>query len=184
MPARSMAATTAMTDVATTTQTTVSANMAWLESALSPCLVMRSAKLRPPITTTPTARIAIASPATTNAARAIRAAMPPVRLVITARSRGSRGARSRRVGGCHVFCGRRSRRGPIAHAANGCHVARPFRVVAELFAQPTDMNVDRAIEHFGLVVAVHRVEKLIASEHPPVGLEEGDEQAELDGGQW
>src|SRR5258706_398658 len=47
MPARTMAATMAMTVVARTTHTTVSANIAWLESALSPCLVMRAAKLRP-----------------------------------------------------------------------------------------------------------------------------------------
>ena len=45
------------------------------------------------------------------------------------------------------------------------------------------MDVDRPVEDLGLVLAVDRVEQLVAGQDPAVGLEERDEQPELDGGQ-
>ena len=45
------------------------------------------------------------------------------------------------------------------------------------------MDVDRPIEDLGLVLAVDRVEELVAGQDAAVALEEGDEEPELDGGQ-
>ena len=72
---------------------------------------------------------------------------------------------------------------PVADAADGGDVARPLGVVAELVAQPPDVDVDGPVEDVGLVLAVDRVEQLVAGQDAAVGLEERLEQPELDAGQ-
>ena len=66
----------------------------------------------------------------------------------------------------HVRCG------PVADAADRRDVARPVGVVTELVAQPPDVDVDGPVEHLGLVLAVDRVEQLVAAQDAAVGLEE------------
>ena len=61
---------------------------------------------------------------------------------------------------------------PVADAADGRDVARRVGVVAELVAQPADVDVDRPVEDLGLVLAVDRVEQLVAGQDPAVGLED------------
>ena len=73
--------------------------------------------------------------------------------------------------------------GSIADAANGRDVARRFGVVAELLAQPPDVDVDRPIHDVGLVPAVDRVEQLVAGQDSAVGLDDRLEEAELDSGE-
>ena len=72
---------------------------------------------------------------------------------------------------------------PIADAADRGDVARRLGVVAELVAEPADVDVDGAVQDLGLVGAVDRVEQLVAAEDPAVGLEDRLEQPELDVGQ-
>ena len=72
------------------------------------------------------------------------------------------------------------RAGPIADAADGLHVARRVGVVVELVAQPADVDVDRAVEDLGRLVAVDRVEQLVARQDPTVGGEDRAEEPELD----
>ena len=56
-------------------------------------------------------------------------------------------------------------------------------IVAELVAQPPDVDVDGPVEDLGLVVAVDRIEELVAGQDPAAGLEDRLEEAELDPGQ-
>ena len=77
-------------------------------------------------------------------------------------------------------------RGPgraIADAADRGDVARAVGVVAELVAEAADVDVDRAVEDLGAVVAVDRIEQLVARQDAAVGLEDRLEQPELDAGQ-
>ena len=62
--------------------------------------------------------------------------------------------------------------GPVPDAAHRRDVARPFGVVTELVAQPPDMDVDGPVEHLRLVLAVDRVEQLVAGQDPAAGLDE------------
>ena len=78
---------------------------------------------------------------------------------------------------------RRLARGAIADAADRGDVSGRLGVVAELLAQPADVDVDRAVEDRGVVAAVDHVEELVAGEDPAAGLEEDLEQPELDAGQ-
>ena len=71
----------------------------------------------------------------------------------------------------------------IADAADRGDVAGMLGVVAELVAQPADVDVDGPVEDLGLVVAVDGIEQLVAGQHPAVGLEEAGQEPELDPGQ-
>ena len=51
----------------------------------------------------------------------------------------------------------------------------------ELVAQPPDMDVDGPVEHVRLVLAVDGIEQLVAGQDPAAGLDEGRQEAELDG---
>ena len=73
--------------------------------------------------------------------------------------------------------------GPVADAPDRLHVARRVGIVVELVAQPADVDVDRAIEDVGRLVAVDRVEELVARQDAAVGGEDRREQLELDPGQ-
>ena len=73
--------------------------------------------------------------------------------------------------------------GAIADAADCRDVARRFGVVAELVAQPADVDVDRPVQDVGLSSAVDRVEQLVAGQDAAVGLEDRLEEPELDPGQ-
>ena len=73
--------------------------------------------------------------------------------------------------------------GPVADAADRGDVARSLGVVAELVAQPADVDVDGPIEHLGLVLAVDRVEQLVAAQDAAAGLDQAGEEPELDPGQ-
>ena len=64
------------------------------------------------------------------------------------------------------------RRRPIAHAAHRRDVPRSVGVVAELVPEPPDVDVDGPIEDLGLVLAVDRVEQLVAGQDAAVGLEQ------------
>ena len=66
----------------------------------------------------------------------------------------------------------RPARRPIADAADRLDVARRIRVVVELVAQAPDVDVDRPIEDLGRLVAVDRVEQLVARQDPAVGAED------------
>ena len=109
-------------------------------------------------------------PATTSAASAIC-------------ERDPAGSPDHRTGSAAVASVGRQRRRPIADAADRRDVARPLGVVAELVPQPPDVDVDRPVEDLGLVLAVDRVEQLVAGQHPAVGLEQRGQEPELDGGQ-
>ena len=147
---------TATTTAARTTVVTDSSYIAWAWSAESPASTISARKISAPTTVTPMARMPRPTAAEASAARAIRVAMP--RPII-----GSRGP------------GR-----PVADAADRGHVARRLGVVAELVAQPADVDVDGPVEDVGLVAAVDRVEQLVAGEDAAVGLEERLEEPELD----
>ena len=71
----------------------------------------------------------------------------------------------------------------VADATDGGDIARRLGVVAELVAQAADVDVDRAVEDLGLVLAVDGIEQLVARQDAPIGLEQGLEQPELDPGQ-
>ena len=87
------------------------------------------------------------APPTTSAASAIRVAIPrPDQPVARAR--------------------------PVADAADGGDVARTLGVVAELVAQPPDVDVDGPVEDLGLVLAVDRIEQLVAGQDAAVGLDQ------------
>src|SRR5439155_23479771 len=68
---------------------------------------------------------------------------------------------------------------PIAGAPDRRDVTGPLGSVAELVAKPADVDVDRAVEGLGRVVAIERVEQGVAREDPPLGLDERDEEAQL-----
>ena len=140
-----MLARTATTAAAMTTVVTESSYMSRACSAESPASTISAVKMSAPTTATPMARMTSPTAALAMAARAIRPAMP---------------ARD------HVP-GR-----PIADAAHGLDVARHVRVVVELVAQAADVDVDRAIEDLGRLVAVDRVEELVARQDPAVGAED------------
>ena len=70
-------------------------------------------------------------------------------------------------------------RGPVADAAHGHDVARLVGVVAELVAEPADVDVDRPVEDLLLARAVDRVEQLVAGQRAPVRRDERHEQPEL-----
>ena len=69
----------------------------------------------------------------------------------------------------------------VAHAADGHDVARLLGVVAELVAQPADVDVDGAVEDVALARAVDGIEQLVARERPPVGGHERHQEPELHG---
>ena len=78
---------------------------------------------------------------------------------------------------------RRSSRRAVADAADGGDVARLGCRVVELVPEPADVDIDRPLEDAIGVVAVDAVEELVAGQDPAVGLEERDQQPELDGRQ-
>ena len=82
MTATTIATTAPIATVPRTTQPIASSNIAWLDAVSVPCSAIRSANERLPTIITPAARIAIAMPATTSAARAILTAIPPGRPII------------------------------------------------------------------------------------------------------
>ena len=131
---------------ARTTVVTDSSYIAWAWSAESPASTIRPRKISAPTTVTPIGQD--------------REPDAPPRRAPRARS----GWRSRAP-----ITGRRR---PIADAADGGDVARMLGVVAELVAQAPDVDVDRPVEHLGLVAAVDRVEQLVAGQDAAVGLDE------------
>ena len=74
------------------------------------------------------------------------------------------------------------RRKNIAGAAHRLDHRRPLRVVLQLAAQPSDLDVDRPVERAGLAIA-RQVEKPIARQHLIGVVDEGREQVELAGRQ-
>ena len=78
---------------------------------------------------------------------------------------------------------RSRRRDPVADAADRGHVARTLGIVAELVAQPPDVDVDGPVEDLGLVLAVDGIEQLVAAQDAAAGLDEAGQEPELDPGQ-
>src|SRR4051794_18902879 len=103
--------------------------------------------------------------------------------------RARRGQSGWRCRGCACSCSLPApssaddRRRAVARAADRRDVAGRVGIVAELVAQPADVDVDRSVEDLRLLGAPDRVEELVAAENPAVGLEEGLEKTELDVGQ-
>src|SRR3954470_5359546 len=147
MTARTMLAIAATMTAARTTVVTDSSYIAWAWSAESPASTISWRKISAPTTVIPMARMASPSAAEASAASAILAAIP--RAITASRACGA-----------------------VADAADGGHVPRHLRVVAELVAQAADVDVDGPVEDVGLVAAVDRVEQLVAGEHAAVGLED------------
>ena len=147
-------------------------------SVLSPCSAIRDVKICPPTTVTPRAMIPTAMSVVRIAERDPRKPSPgqagPCRGTIEAGLVGRDGPR-----GSHGREGRRSGRA-IAHAPDRDHEARPLGRVAELVAQPSDVDVDRPVEDGVGVAAVDGVEELVAVEDPAVGLEQGGQQPEFE----
>src|SRR6187401_1521512 len=71
-------------------------------------------------------------------------------------------------------------RDPIADAADRGHVAGMLGVVAELVAQAPDVDVDRSVEHLGLVAAIDGIEELVAAQYPAAGFDEAGQEPEFD----
>src|SRR5262245_41115999 len=159
MTERTMLATAATNTAARTTVVTDSPYMAWAWSAESPASTISAWNSCRPTTVIPIATIATPTAADASAASAIRVAIPrPLTKPSTPRR-------------------------PVADPAHRLDIARALGVVAEPVPKATDVDVDRPIEHVGLVVAPHRIEELVAGQHSAPGLDEGDEELELDVGQ-
>ena len=147
---------TATTAAAMTTVVTELSYISRACSAESPASTISAVKTFDPTTATPMPRMTRPTAALAMAARAIRAAE-------AAADHG--------------------RARPIADAADRLDVARLVRVVVELVAQASDVDVDGAIQDLGCLVAVDRVEELVARQDAAVRAEDRRQQTELDAGQ-
>src|SRR5207245_10342568 len=73
----------------------------------------------------------------------------------------------------------RAQHRPVADAAHRRDVARPIGIIAELVAEPADVDVDGPVERLRRTVAVKRIEKRVARMNAALSFCERPEQAEL-----